>query len=125
MAIPAVSGAVTKVELAPAAALFRSLGDPTRLAILRRLALGEARVGELVEEVGLAQSTVSKHLACLKECGLVDSEPVGRASMFRLSQPALIDLLASAETVLQSTGQAVALCPAYGIDSCTEDSDEC
>lgn len=73
----------------------------------------------------MAQSTVSKHLACLKECGLVDSEPVGRASVFRLSQPALIDLLASAETVLQSTGQAVALCSAYGIDSCTEDSDEC
>ena len=119
-----VSGAVTRVELAPAAALFRSLGDPTRLAILRRLALGEARVGELVEEVGLAQSTVSKHLACLKDCGLVDSDPVGRASVFRLSQPALIDVLASAETVLQSTGQAVALCPAYGIDSCTEDSDE-
>jgi DNA-binding transcriptional ArsR family regulator len=119
-----VSGAVARVELAPAAALFRSLGDPTRLAILRRLALGEARVGELVEEVGLAQSTVSKHLACLKDCGLVDSDPVGRASVFRLSQPALVDVLASAETVLQSTGQAVALCPAYGIDSCTEDSDE-
>lgn len=112
------------MELAPAAALFRSLGDPTRLAILRRLALGVARVGELVEEVGLAQSTVSKHLSCLKDCGLVDSEPLGRASLFRLSQPALIDLLASAETVLQSTGQAVALCPAYGIDSCTKDSDE-
>lgn len=124
MAIPVVSDAVTKVELAPAAALFRSLGDPTRLAILRRLATGEARVGELVEEVGLAQSTVSKHLACLKECGLVDSEPVGRASMFRLSQPALVDLLAAAETVLQAGGQAVALCPSYGMDSCAGDSDE-
>lgn len=112
------------MELAPAAALFRSLGDPTRLAILRRLAVGEARVGELVAEVGLAQSTVSKHLGCLKECGLVDSDPVGRASLFRLSQPALIDLLASAEAVLQSTGQAVALCPDYGIDSCAEQSDE-
>lgn len=116
---------MTAIELTPAAALFRSLGDPTRLAILRRLAIGEARVGELVEEIGLAQSTVSKHLACLKECGLIDSEPVGRASLFRLSQPALIDLLASAETVLQSTGQAVALCPSYGIASCTEDPDDC
>ena len=124
MAIPVVSDAVTKVELAPAAALFRSLGDPTRLAILRRLATGEARVGELVEEVGLAQSTVSKHLSCLKECGLVDSEPVGRASVFRLSQPALVDLLAAAETVLQAGGQAVARCPSYGIDSCTGDSDD-
>ena len=124
MAIPVVSGAVTRVELAPAAALFRSLGDPTRLAILRRLAIGEARVGELVEEVGLAQSTVSKHLACLKDCGLVDSEPVGRASVFRLSQPALVDLLASAATVLQAGGQAVALCPSYGIDSWAGSSDE-
>ena len=53
MAIPVVSDAVTKVELAPAAALFRSLGDPTRLAILRRLATGEARVGELVEDEGV------------------------------------------------------------------------
>jgi len=124
MAIPGVSGSVTRVELAPAAALFRSLGDPTRLAILRRLAIGEARVGELVDEVALAQSTVSKHLACLKECGLVDSEPVGRASVFRLSQPALVDLLAAAETVLQAGGQAVALCPSYGMDSCAGSSDE-
>ena len=124
MAIPIASGSVTRVELAPAAALFRSLGDPTRLAILRRLAIGEARVGELVDEVALAQSTVSKHLACLKECGLVDSEPVGRASMFRLSQPALVDLLAAAETVLQAGGQAVALCPSYGMDSCAGSSDE-
>lgn len=124
MAIPIASGSVTRVELAPAAALFRSLGDPTRLAILRRLAIGEARVGELVDEVALAQSTVSKHLACLKECGLVDSEPVGRASVFRLSQPALVDLLAAAETVLQAGGQAVALCPSYGMDSCAGSSDE-
>ncbi|MBU3749534.1 MAG: winged helix-turn-helix transcriptional regulator [Mycobacterium sp.] len=124
MAIPIASGSVTRVELAPAAALFRSLGDPTRLAILRRLAIGEARVGELVDEVALAQSTVSKHLACLKECGLVHSEPVGRASVFRLSQPALVDLLAAAETVLQAGGQAVALCPSYGMDSCAGSSDE-
>lgn len=51
---------------APAVALFRSLGDPTRLAILRRLAVGEARVVDLTGELGLAQSTVSKHLgACV------------------------------------------------------------
>ena len=87
------------------------------MAILQRLTSGAARVSELVEEVGLAQSTVSKHLACLKDCGLVDSEPVGRASLFRLSQPALIDLLADAETVLRCTGRAVALCPSYGIDT--------
>jgi DNA-binding transcriptional ArsR family regulator len=116
MEMIAASAEVQRVELAPAAALFRSLGDPTRLAIVHRLAAGPARVVELVQAVGLAQSTVSKHLACLRECGLVDSEPVGRASLFRLTQPALIDVLASAQTVLDATGQAVAVCPTYGID---------
>ncbi len=41
----------------PAAALLRSLGDPAQLAIVRRLALGQARVVDLVAECGLAQST--------------------------------------------------------------------
>ena len=109
-----------RVELAPAAALFRSLGDPARLAILRRLAGGPARVVDLVAALGLAQSTVSKHLACLRDCGLVTSEPVGRASLFRLAQPALIDVLAAAEAVLAATGNAVALCPNYGTDPCHE-----
>ena len=103
-----------RAGLAPAAALFRSLGDPARLAITRRLASGEARVVDLVAELGLAQSTVSKHLACLRECGLVDSRPVGRASLFTLTQTALLDLLTAAEAVLEATGSAVALCPTYG-----------
>ncbi|MFJ9448507.1 ArsR/SmtB family transcription factor [Kitasatospora sp. NPDC101235] len=106
--------------LAPAAALFRSLGDPARLAIVRRLATGEARVVDLVDQLGLAQSTVSKHLACLRDCGLVDSRPVGRASVFSLTQPSLIGLLVAAETVLADTGDAVALCPAYG--TCEDDA---
>ena len=78
-----------RTELSPAAALFRSLGDPARLVIVRRLAAGPARVTDLTAALGLAQSTVSKHLACLRDCGLVTSEPAGRASVFRLAQPAL------------------------------------
>jgi DNA-binding transcriptional ArsR family regulator len=108
-------------ELAPAAALFRSLGDPGRLAILRRLVLGPARVVDLVAAVGLAQSTISKHLACLRDCGLVASEPVGRASLFRLAQPALIDLFGAAETVLAATDNAVEVCPTCGVGVCGED----
>ncbi|ALV39177.1 hypothetical protein AS200_44520 (plasmid) [Streptomyces sp. CdTB01] len=95
-------------------ALFRSLGDPARLAILRRLAEGEARVTDLVACVGLAQSTVSAHLSCLRDCGLVDSRPVGRASLYSLARAELLDLLASAELLLAATGEAVELCPNYG-----------
>jgi DNA-binding transcriptional ArsR family regulator len=102
--------------LAPAAALFRSLGDATRLAIIRRLAAGEARVVDLTSDLGLAQSTVSKHVACLRDCGLVTSRTAGRASFYSLAQPVLFDLLDSAEQLLAATGNAVAICPRYGGD---------
>ncbi|MBM0227574.1 MULTISPECIES: helix-turn-helix transcriptional regulator [Micromonospora] len=100
--------------VAPAVALFRSLGDPTRLAILRRIATGEARVVDLTGELGLAQSTVSKHLACLRDCGLIDYRAEGRQSFYALTRPELLDLLRSAEQLLAATGEAVALCPVYG-----------
>ncbi len=114
-----VSAVVDRMELAPAAALFRSLGDSSRLSILRRLSVGPVRVVDLVAELGLAQSTVSKHLACLRDCGLVESEPDGRASVFRLKQPGLRHILEAAEAALAATGNAVALCPSYG--TATED----
>jgi len=109
---PAVSEAKA---LSAAACMFRSLGDPTRLAILRHLALGEHKVVDLTAHLGLAQSTVSAHLACLRDCGLVTSRPQGRASMWSLNHSAdLLDLLAAAERLLAVTGDAVALCPTYG-----------
>ena len=121
MAMIAPDAEIERVELAPAAALFRSLGDPARLMIVRRLAGGPARVTDLTTALGLAQSTVSKHLACLRGCGLVTSEPAGRASVFRLAQPALADMLTAAEAVLAATGNAIALCPDYGLDTCGQE----
>jgi DNA-binding transcriptional ArsR family regulator len=110
----AMNGAERRTDLVPAAALFRSLGDPVRLAILQRLAQGEARVVDLTGVLGLAQSTVSKHLACLRGCRLVDYRTEGRQSFYALSRPELLDLLRAAEGLLAATGDAVALCPVYG-----------
>lgn len=102
-------------DLAPAAALFHSLSDPARLAILKHLTLGEHRVRDLTEHLGLAQSTVSAHLACLRDCGLVTSRPQGRASLFSLTtEHELLAVLASAERLLEVTGYAVELCPNHG-----------
>lgn len=101
-------------ELAPAVALFRSLGDPVRLAIVHRLAAGEARVVDLTAALGLAQSTVSQHVACLRDCGLVAARVDGRQSFYALTRPELMDLLRSAERLLAETGAVVALCPNYG-----------
>ena len=103
------------VGLTAAACLFHGFSDPNRLSIVRHLALGEHRVVDLTAHLGLAQSTVSKHLACLKDCGLASSRPVGRASMWSLEHvDTVMDLLASAEKLLALTGDAVTLCATDG-----------
>ena len=78
--------------------------------------LGEQRVRDLTDRLGLAQSTVSGHLACLRDCGLVTSRPAGRASVFSLAVAnELLVVLGAAETLLAATGYAVELCPNYGV----------
>ncbi|WP_408654935.1 ArsR/SmtB family transcription factor [Jatrophihabitans sp.] len=100
---------------AVAACLFRGMGDPSRVAILRHLLLGAHNVAELTAHLGLAQSTVSKHLACLRDCGLVDARPVGRSSVYSLEHPeAVLKVFSAAEELLRATGDAVVLCPVYG-----------
>jgi ArsR family transcriptional regulator, cadmium/lead-responsive transcriptional repressor len=114
MAIDLCCGPDEREGLSPAAALFHSLADPVRLAIVQRLSQGEARVVDLTTALGLAQSTVSKHLACLRDCRLVDFRPEGRQSYYFVARPELLDLLRAAEGLLAATGESVALCPVYG-----------
>jgi DNA-binding transcriptional ArsR family regulator len=91
--------------LAAEAALFHALSDPSRLLIVRHLSLGEHRVVDLTAHLGLAQSTVSKHLACLRDCGLVTSRPEGRASVWSLTRrEELLEVVATAERLLARTG---------------------
>jgi DNA-binding transcriptional ArsR family regulator len=104
-------------SLTAATSLFRSLADPARLAIVRQLTSGEARVRDLVDELGLAQSTVSEHVACLRDCGLIEGRPDGRQVFYYLSRPELMDLLDTAEVLLEATGYQVDLCGTYGAQS--------
>ena len=97
------------VELA--SKLFRSLGDPMRLAIIEILADGERRVTDLVDVLGSSQPNVSGHLACLKDCGLVADRPQGRAVYYRLAHTELFDILRAGEALLSQTGNDIALCP--------------
>lgn len=107
--------------LTGAACLFQGFSDRSRLAIVQHLLSGEHRVVDLVGHLGLAQSTVSKHLACLADCGIVQVRSQGRASMYSLTHPeATLGLLAAAEQVLALTGDAVTLCPVYGTDNLQE-----
>ena len=86
---------------APTAALFRALGEPARLTMLRHLFTGEHSVRELTEHLGLAQSTVSVHLACLRDCGLVTVRQRGRSSIYAIADPGrLATLVGAAEDLL-------------------------
>lgn len=91
--------------------LFQALSDPTRLAIVQHLAAGEHRVRDLVAHMGLAQSTVSKHIGFLLECGLAAMRPEGRSTWYSLSDaPRLRTLIAAAEEVLDAAGTQAVLC---------------
>ena len=109
------AGVDERAAAVAASCLFRGMSDPSRIAILRHLLLGEHNVADLTAHLGLAQSTVSKHLACLRDCGLVVSRPVRRASVFTLTHPeAVTRVFAAAEELLALTGDAVVLCPTHG-----------
>ena len=105
------AAARTTADLVPLATLFRALGEAPRLLILEHLHAGPHRVVDLVDHLGLAQSTVSKHLACLRDCGLVEVHAEGRASVYRLApEVPVAELLDLAEAVLGTTGAAVERC---------------
>lgn len=59
---------------------FAALADPTRRAILARLASGEAAVKDLARPFNMSQPAISKHLRVLEEAGLVER---GRAAQWR------------------------------------------
>ena len=105
---------ISSPEQLAAVSLFHSLADPTRLRIVQRLIGGEARVRDLVVELGLAQSTTSEHVACLRDCGLVEGRAEGRQIFYSLSRPELVDILHAAEVLLDATGHKVDLCSVYG-----------
>ncbi len=68
---------------------FQALADPTRRAILARLALGEASVGELAEPYAMSLPAVSKHLKVLEAAGLLARERDGRVHRCHLQPQAM------------------------------------
>ena len=82
---------MTRRSRLPAASLdqladrFKALAEPNRLAMLSALHAGELTVGELVDETGLGQANVSKHLDVLRRYGFVDRRKDGLNVFYRLA----------------------------------------
>lgn len=115
---------VRQARLELTAKLFRGFADASRLAILEALRDGEACVSALVAATGLTQSNVSGHLACLKDCGLVDSRQEGRFVYYRLADPDVALMLAGADAILAQLSSRIAACVNYGRDGKTPSTDE-
>jgi ArsR family transcriptional regulator len=73
--------------------LIRVLADPLRLRIVNLLARETLCTTHLVEETGARQTNLSNHLKVLREAGVVETEPCGRYTYYRL-RPEVIDRLA-------------------------------
>ena len=73
--------------------MLRVLGDPLRMQIVSLLAREQLCTCHLVEETGARQTNVSNHLRALREAGVVQPEPAGRYTYYRLV-PEALDALA-------------------------------
>ncbi|MEK6328492.1 MAG: metalloregulator ArsR/SmtB family transcription factor [Actinomycetota bacterium] len=95
------------------AVLFHGLADPRRLHLIEALAGGPHRVNDLATATGLPQPSVSKHLSCLWDCGLVEREQRGREVYYRLA-PGLAALLRATDPILLRSGDRIRACQRYG-----------
>ncbi len=87
------------------ASVLKSLGHPTRLWMAEQLAEGEKCVCELAEHIDADFSTISKHLAVLKQAGVVIDEKRGKQVYYRLKVPCILKFMPCIEEVIEATVQ--------------------
>jgi len=107
---------LASTDTTAAARFFRVLGDPTRLRIVEALTERERTVGELVELIGQAQPRISTHLACLRHCGFVTTDPRGKEIVYRLAQKCLSKVLNQAIESQSPIAERLATCTRIGPD---------
>jgi ArsR family transcriptional regulator len=86
--------------------ILKALAHPSRLFIVEALGQGERPVAELAEMVGADMSTVSKHLALLKNVGLLADRKAGNQVFYRLAAPCALDFFACLESILAAQVQS-------------------
>jgi ArsR family transcriptional regulator len=87
------------------ARVIKALAHPSRLFIVDELSRGERCVCELTEMIGADVSTVSKHLAVLREAGLVLDDRRGQQVFYRLRVPCILNFFGCVEAVREETAR--------------------
>jgi len=78
--------------LAPVADYFKVLSELSRLQVLCSLKSGSKNVTEIIEETGLGQANVSKHLKILAQAGIVSRTPQGVSVYYEIAEPFIFEL---------------------------------
>ena len=91
-----------KLIYAAKAKVLKALAHPTRLWMAEQLADGERCVCEFVEAIDADYSTISKHLAILKQAGIVEDDKRGKQVFYRLKVPCVLKFMTCIEAVIRS-----------------------
>ena len=89
--------------------LFKVLADPLRRRIVELLAREQLCTCHLVDETGAGQTTISNHLRILREADMVETEPCGRFTYYRL-RPEVLHALAAEVAQLAAGAEAAQSC---------------
>ena len=108
---------IQNLSLTLRAKLFRGLADPSRLAIVEALRAGEKTVSELVAITRLSQPNASAHLACLKDCGLVESRQERKFVFYALCDARMEALMISAEGIIAGVAENITHCSNFECQS--------
>lgn len=91
-------------------AVFKALGSPARLTIVRTLIEGERCVCDLVGAVGLGWSTTSRHLEVLREAGVLASEKRAQKIFYRLELGCVADFIQCLDSACHATAERRVAC---------------
>jgi DNA-binding transcriptional ArsR family regulator len=85
--------------------VIKAMAHPTRLFVVEELSRGERCVCELTDMVGADVSTVSKHLAVLKNVGIVGAAKRGSRVYYRLRMPCVLNFFGCVENVIKAKAE--------------------
>ncbi len=89
---------------------FKAFCDPSRIKIIQLLLEKERNVTDLIANLGVSQSGVSNHLACLKWCGFVTSRKEGKSIYYQVSDDRVEKILHLASQVIADNAEHIYAC---------------
>lgn len=89
---------------------FKGLADPTRLRIVEALLEKERTVSELIKVLGVPQSNISNHLACLKWCGYISSRKEGTSVYYQITDERVKKIVGLAREIIADHAENLYAC---------------